>query len=514
MTSIITILTITLIECVFGVIYVDLKNFIVPNGVNVFHGRFNSNGVYKLIIYQPNSIKLVKFGDCILFPRSFVSKAQKFLDYKLAIELFLDNSNKFALIHKFTSNLDSSFTYQRFSFKLNPDCFTFITIDQLLTHIETDVFLSFDVSSNHCHPFLKVTTQMLNENEIKLYSITDRFYNVKFNGIEAPKYSIGSVYDSKFSAAVCYNKIDVLTSSCIKIAIFNRNSKKIVQIDNGFKLEFSLRKFLGVKYWFLTKKSTDPVHDIRIHSAIYLYDMIHSSPGVLPIVLDISENISPDLYGIEKVIGMADEWTYTLYKVKKSHQKDYAIRSVVETWTNVNKIYTPKENDQHLYVEVLRNDSKTMLFMFSYVKEDLGLKLKYEILQKSSGEEEYTKLNEEQSKVAMDEFKKIYPIKIDVTVEEEPNSLYEKRELYNEEEVFHYLSIKETNELGENITEKYRIGNVYGLYQYEVGNVESEEYRKKKTMIEGNINKKEIIIKKVEIEDINREKYEIYEPIN
>lgn len=264
----------------------------------------------------------------------------------------------------------------------------------------------------------------------------------------------------------------------------------------------------------MTKKSTDPVHDIRIQSAIYAYDVIHNAPGVLPIVLDISENVDPDLYGIEKVKGWAGEWSYTLYKVKKKYQGFQTIKSVFETSVSVQKIYTPKENVEHVYVEVLKNNQKTMLFIFSYVKENISLKLEWEVFQKSSGDQEYTKLSEQESEIAINEFKQIYPIKIDVTVEEEPTSLYEKRELSDEEETFNYFSIKETNEFGEDNSQKYTLGNIYGLYKYEIGNIECEPYREKKSIIMENANNKEIIIKKYEIEDIRRERYEIYECIN
>ncbi|XP_955157.1 uncharacterized protein TA04685 [Theileria annulata] len=520
MTSIITILTITLIECVFGVIYVDLKNFIVPNGVNVFHGRFNINSRYFMFVGDSEPISELRYGNEVIFPKENGSQ-----EYNLLVELFIINKVILVSFYVHTFNDGLLKSVNRHTISISSDKYSHISNEEFMSKINGPVLVSIDIGPKPKHPFIKSTTSEHVNYQIRRFKLAYNYNWFIFDGKSIPLYRFGYVYDSNRPAVVGYTKRPYLTDECVSISIYKSHTGYNnlfqfmfepfrIEIVDDYIRSYEMRPILGEEYWFLTEYSDDMLLDEVIMDAIKLNIWYRRHPSGMPVItLDISEIITPELFGIEKVTGSSNIWNYkyTLYKLKDKYVKEYKIKMIIDPMITNRTIHVLKNKYLKYNLEVYRNEEET--YLHNYYSDKRGKireKKKYTYVKKLRIDN-YKLLSLSEFHKIIQMFEKSYPIKLDITIDEEQPSLFEKKEISDGEMTIHHFSIKETNDFGESILNKYVFGAVYATGSFQPGNIPLEPFRKNKVMINPNINTNKFIVRnKSTFDDLNTPQYQLF----
>ncbi|XP_955154.1 uncharacterized protein TA09500 [Theileria annulata] len=521
MTSIITILTITLIECVFGVIYVDLKNFIISNGVNVFHGRFNINSRYFMFVGDSEPISELRYGNEVIFPKENGSQ-----EYNLLVELFIINKVILVSFYVHTFNDGLLKSVNRHTISISSDKYSHISNEEFIYKINRNVLVSFDIGPKPKHPFIKRSISDHVNFQMYRYKFEDKYKGFMLDGKSGPLYRFGYVYDSNRPAVVGYTKRPYLTDECVSIAIYisHPDYNNLFQfIFEPFMIElyghyirtYEMRPILGDEYWFLTEYSDVMLSDQMNRNAIRLYMLYRAHNRGLPVItIDISELASPELYGIEKVTGSSNLWNhnYTFYKLKDKFDNEYKIRLIIDSNINNRNIYVPKIKYKHFNIEVYRNEEATYVVISDKDEIMDGIRIKQSrLFKKGVNEKKYNNIKNRERKKIIQKFEKSYPIKLDITIDEEQPSLFEKKEISDGEMTIHHFSIKETNDFGESILNKYVFGAVYATGSFQPGNIPLEPFRKNKVMINPNINTNKFIVRnKSTFDDLNTPQYQLF----
>ncbi|XP_955147.1 uncharacterized protein TA09465 [Theileria annulata] len=518
MTSIITILTITLIECVFGVIYVDLKNFIISNGVNVFHGRFNINSRYFMFVGDSEPISELRYGNEVIFPKENGSQ-----EYNLLVELFIINKVILVSFYVHTFNDGLLKSVNRHTISISSDKYSHISNEEFMSKINGPVLVSIDIGPKPKHPFIKRSISDDVNFKMRRYKLENNYKGFMLDGKSGPLYRFGYVYDSNRPAVVGYTKRPYLTDECVYIAIYKSHPDYndlfqymiepfMIELYDHNVHKYDMRPILGDEYWFLTEYSDDMISNQINMNSINLYRHYRYQKTIPIITLDISELVSPELFGIQKVTGSTRNYIYKLYKHERKFEYEDRIRLIIDSNNNKRNIYIPKIKYKYFNLEVYRNDEETNVIISNENVIMNGIKNKQSrLLKKRGNEEKYNQVEDRERKKIIEKFEKSYPIKLDITIDEEQPSLFEKKELSDGEMTIHHFSIKETNDFGESILNKYVFGAVYATGSFQPGNIPLEPFRKNKVMINPNINTNKFIVRnKSTFDDLNTPQYQLF----
>ncbi|XP_955156.1 uncharacterized protein TA04680 [Theileria annulata] len=519
MTSIITILTITLIECVFGVIYVDLKNFIISNGVNVFHGRFNINSRYFMFVGDSEPISELRYGNEVIFPKENGSQ-----EYNLLVELFIINKVILVSFYVHTFNDGLLKSVNRHTISISSDKYSHISNEEFMSNINKPVLVSIDIGPKPKHPFIKSTTSDDVNFKMYRYIFEDNYKGFMFDGKSGPLYKFGYVYDSNRPSVVGYTKRPYLTDECVSIAIYKSHPDYndtfqfmiepfMIELYSHNVHKYDMRPILGDEYWFLTEYSDDMLLDELYNKPLKLYRLYKKQPYGIPLItLDISELASPEIFGIEKVTGSIGIFKYTFYKQERKFHKEKKIRLIIDSNIRYRKIYIPRIQYDTFSLELHRNDEVTYVIMNQKYEIKNGIKIKQSrLFKKRENDQKYNEVEDKERKKIIEKFEEWYPIKLDITIDEEQPSLFEKKELSDGEMTIHHFSIKETNDFGESILNKYVFGAVYATGSFQPGNIPLEPFRKNKVMINPNINTNKFIVRnKSTFDDLNTPQYQLF----
>ncbi|XP_955151.1 uncharacterized protein TA09485 [Theileria annulata] len=515
MTSIITILTITLIECVFGVIYVDLKNFIISNGVNVFHGRFNINSRYFMFVGDSEPISELRYGNEVIFPKENGSQ-----EYNLFVELFIINKVILVSFYVHTFNDGLLKSVNRHTISISSDKYSHISNEEFMSNINGPVLVSFDIGPKPKHPFIYTNISGHINYQIRTYIFSNNYKGFILYGKSGPLYKFGYVYDSNRPAVVGYTKLPYLTEESFFINIckshpdYNiiqyRIEPFMIELYNNNIHKYQIRTILGEEYWFLAEYGDDMLSNKIIMDAIKLYKSYIHQKGITLITLDISEIISPELFDIEKVTGSSNIWNYTLYKHERKFRYENRIRVITDSKIKKRNIYVQRNDYDSFSIEVYRNEEETYVIMSSEIRKLEEITNKIKICKKLEIDN-YKVLSLSEFHKIIKKFEKSYPIKLDITIDEEQPSLFEKKEISDGEMTIHHFSIKETNDFGESILNKYVFGAVYATGSFQPGNIPLEPFRKNKVVINPNINTNKFIVRnKSTFDDLNTPQYQLF----
>ncbi|XP_955146.1 uncharacterized protein TA09460 [Theileria annulata] len=517
MTSIITILTITLIECVFGVIYVDLKNFIISNGVNVFHGRFNINSRYFMFVGDSEPISELRYGNEVIFPKENGSQ-----EYNLLVELFIINKVILVSFYVHTFNDGLLKSVNRHTISISSDKYSHISNEEFMSKINGPVLVSIDIGPKPKHPFIKRSISDDVNFKMRRYKLENNYKGFMLDGKSGPLYRFGYVYDSNRPAVVGYTKRPYLTDECVYIAIYKSHPDYndlfqymiepfMIELYDHNVHKYDMRPILGDEYWFLTEYSDDMISNQINMNSINLYRHYRYQKTIPIITLDISELVSPEIFGIEKVAGSIANWKYTLYKLMDNFENNLAVKTVIDSKIEYRSILINKRDYYKLNIEVYRNEEETYVIQQrSYEKRNSTINI-YDIHKLKLEMKKYNQLKDKEGTKIIQMFEKSYPIKLDITIDEEQPSLFEKKEISDGEMTIHHFSIKETNDFGESILNKYVFGAVYATGSFQPGNIPLEPFRKNKVMINPNINTNKFIVRnKSTFDDLNTPQYQLF----
>ncbi|EAN31201.2 hypothetical protein TpMuguga_03g00899 [Theileria parva strain Muguga] len=501
MTSIITILIIELIECVFGINYVDVKNYNISLGVNVFHGRFDKDCKYFMFVGDLEPITQLRFGNELIFPNDTGSN-----NYNLFVEMFIKNNIKLVSFYVHTFHKGLLKEVKRKVISISCDTYSYI-------------------GPRPKHPFIN---RMISEHDnscVETYYIYGYYKDFTLDGKSGPRYSFGYVYDSGHPVVVGYTKYPYIIDECEtfylrkRIFTYNHPTQLISEpfmtefrISNKYKYE--LRSILGIKYWFLKQYNDELLLNQAYRNSIKFYKIYVNHAGIPLVTLDISELVTPKIFGLEKVTGsMANNWTYKLYKLKKEYESDCIIRMVIDSRIdNRNRVVFFQRHGNTSYdIEVYENNEQKYIFDYYRPKTEDSMIKKLKIYTKKDKQNKFKKIKNKEHKNTVKMMKKCHPIKLDVTVDEEQPSLFKKKEISNKELTIHHFSINETNDFGESILNKYVFGRVFRTTSFELGNIPQEPFRKHRVMIVGDINTNKFIVRnKSTLDNLNTPQYQLF----
>ncbi|EAN31198.1 putative integral membrane protein [Theileria parva strain Muguga] len=513
----ITILIIGLIECVFGINYVDVKNYNISRGVNVFHGRFGTDDKYFMFVGDLEPITQLRFGNELIFPNDTGSN-----NYNLFVEMFIKNNIKLVSFYVHTFHKGLLKEVKRKVIKLYSDTYSYISNEEFMFNIDKPILVSIDIGPRPKHPFI---TRFISEHDkscVKKYYIVNKYHAFKFDGKSSPRYKFGYVYDLDHPVVVGYTKRPYLIEKCVMIEIsknfrfnclfqlFYKYTTIILHDVNEQRYE--LRPILGKKHWFLKYYTDEMISNELNLNAIKLYKSYTHDKGMPLITLDISGISSPEIFGIEKITGsMANNWTYILYRLKNEYQNHYKIRMVIDPTIERRNIYIQRKKYINYNLEVYVNNEEIYVCNRYDVKLENMIIKETKLLNKKSGKEKYKNLNTSGYKKIFKNIEEWLPIKLDVTVDEEQPSLFEKKEISNKELTIYHFSINETNDFGESILNKYVFGRVYQTTSFQFGNIPQEPFRKHRVMIVGDINTNKFIVRnKSTLDNLNTPQYQLF----
>ncbi|EAN31204.2 hypothetical protein TpMuguga_03g00463 [Theileria parva strain Muguga] len=494
----ITILIIELIECVFGVNYVDVKNYNISRGVNVFYGRFNKFGKYFMFVGDLEPITQLRFGNELIFPNDTGSN-----NYNLFVEMFIKNNIKLVSFYVHTFHKGLLKEVKRKVIRLYSDTYSYI-------------------GPKPKHPFVTRLISEYSNSYLKTCKFINDYKGFIFDGISSPRYIFGYVYDSNHPAVVGYTMYPYLIDECFSITTltshfnFNILSKRFYEIsvietsDNNVQ-KYEMRPILGEECWFLIEYTNEMISNEAILNAIKLYKF-YSNNKVMPfITLDISELASPEIFGIEKVTGLTGIYTYKMFKLKEEFENNCKIRMVIDPTIRRRNIFIQKKKYIKYNVEVYRNIEETYVFNRYSIKIGDIIMKELIIYKKGTYEEQYVSVIQNAYKQILKMIDDLHPIKLDVTIDEEQPSLFEKKEISNKEMTIHHFSINETNDFGESILNKYVFGRVFRTTSFELGNIPQEPFRKHRVMIVGDINTNKFIVRnKSTLDDLSTPQYQLF----
>ncbi|EAN31205.1 putative integral membrane protein [Theileria parva strain Muguga] len=511
----ITILIIGLIECVFGINYVDVKNYNISRGVNVFHGRFGTDDKYFMFVGDLEPITQLRFGNELIFPNDTGSN-----NYNLFVEMFIKNNIKLVSFYVHTFHKGLLKEVKRKVIKLYSDTYSYISNEEFMFNIDKPILVSIDIGPRPKHPFI---TRFISEHDkscVKKYYIVNKYHAFKFDGKSSPRYKFGYVYDLDHPVVVGYTKRPYLIEKCVMIEIsknfrfnclfqlFYKYTTIILHDVNEQRYE--LRPILGKKHWFLKYYTDEMISNELNLNAIKFYGCYINNRGIPVVTLDISELASPEIFGIEKVTGTVNNWTYKLYKLKKKYENDYKIKMVLDSKIKRKNIYCQRNHYIKYNIEVYINSEETYVCnRYNLILENVIVK-ELRMYMKKTNEQKYSYVYIDDG-IIVKMIDDLHPIKLDVTIDEEQPSLFEKKEISNKELTIYHFSIKETNDFGESILNKYVFGRVYQTTSFQFGNIPQEPFRKHRVMIVGDINTNKFIVRnKSTLDNLSTPQYQLF----
>ncbi|UKJ88849.2 hypothetical protein MACJ_002095 [Theileria orientalis] len=214
-----------------------------------------------------------------------------------------------------------------------------------------------------------------------------------------------------------------------------------------------------------------------------------------PIILDIAERVSPELFGIEKVTGGLGNGDYVLYQMKKKYSNHYKIRTIVDTDCDNMEIFEMDDRFIFSSIEVFSNRYRKIVVINSMLKDGNDLVRRQDMLKKmNEGQECYRRVGGMTKVLIYASLEQNFPVRINLFLDERETSVYESKETNEENENFIMFNIKESDGRGMRYVFKYVFGDILEKRKYKMGNVPEEPCIKDYDVLKKNIFQTEVIV--------------------
>ncbi|UVC54274.1 hypothetical protein MACJ_003811 [Theileria orientalis] len=493
--------------------YVDVKISYISEGVVVHHGTYLKNGTYKMFLGEKDPLEEVFYGNARLYPPRLDTKDPN--EHQLIVEMFNTGNRRFVVVHNYSFAGDAQVGYGRIFFELGMDTYIEVDMPSMVSVITGTVNLSVDIGPIHRHPFIMRTVEDLTTERKVTYKVVDEFNRIPLDGINAPKYSIGCVYDSTTPAVIGYTKMNYLHDKCLSFTVdYKFNAEKVTIKTINYILIFERRTILNLPVWYLVLRPESTFLGEEIKNALAVYEKLENHwERYMLVTVDISDNVTSDLYAVEKVMGLAGEWKYALYQVKREFVNTYQIRAVIDLTTQIVKIHRVDKMAANTTVEVYTSSDDTVVIVTSYLKHGMIQDKEVEVYEKrNSNYIGFSKMVEPAKTAVLESFMRMYPISLGVVIGEKPNATYGRKEITGGQFKFLYFYLRDSDFRGNDLRQKYRFAYVWERNPYECGNIPVDCWSKRTRVVSRDLNTRKFMIRNTySALPVDVKSYEIYQ---
>ncbi|BAM41128.1 conserved hypothetical protein [Theileria orientalis strain Shintoku] len=513
MAVIVCVLAMMLLKCNCTKMYVDVKINYMSEGVIVHHGTYLKNGSYKMFLGEKDPLEVVFYGNSRLYPPRLETKDPN--SHQLIVEVFHTGTRMFVVVHNYSFLGDDPVGYGRIFFELGMDTYIEVDLPAMVTVITSTVHLSVDIGPKHRHPFIMRTVEDLTTEKKVTYKVVETFNRIPLDGINAPKYAIGYVYDSTAPAVIGYTKMNYLHDKCLSFTVdYKFNAEKVTIKAVNYILIYERRTILNMPVWYLVLRPESIFLEDEVKNALAVYEKLENHwERYLLVTVDISDNVTSDLYGVEKIMGIAGEWKYALYQVKREFVNTYQIRAVVDVTTQVVKIHRVDKMAANTTVEVYTSADDTVVIVTSYMKNGMIQDKEVEVYEKrNTNFIGFSKMVDPAKTNVLESFVAMYPICLGVVIGDKPNATYGRKEITGGQFKFLYFYLRDSDFRGNDLRDKYRFAYVWERNPYDCGNVTVDGWSKRTRVVNRELNTRKFMIRNTySAQPVDVKSYEIYQ---
>eukprot|EP00375_Theileria_parva_P000820 XP_763490.1 hypothetical protein [Theileria parva strain Muguga] len=215
-----------------------------------------------------------------------------------------------------------------------------------------------------------------------------------------------------------------------------------------------------------------------------------------PIIIDISELISSELFGVEKTLGVLGSWRYTLYQLNENNKELFKIRSVMDLTSDDVVIWVINDSAQDTTVEVYQTADRTIVAVGFTYYSSLGAIREVHMFDRctESGKVIYKEVFGNEKNELITSLELMGPIALNISIDNAPTSLYRSEIRVDSNGIHKHFYINEPDGHAIDHSEKYVFGNISSKRIYEVGNIPMEKYWNEGLVIARLINKQNIVV--------------------
>ncbi|XP_955160.1 uncharacterized protein TA04705 [Theileria annulata] len=487
------ILVITKFSLFSNCAFLELKSHTISQGVRVSHGHLVPNGKYKLFMGYEERIILVKCGEQTIYPKI----NQDISNDECLVELLEKDEHEYLIISVFVKKSAESILSKRTYYRLIND--EFIEVEPIIVLNETggEVFLYFNINPGFKHPFIKKKSRIDEKHKYVKYTIAEQFKNFTINQKNDIQYKFGIAYDPLISTVVGFKIFKSFVDSFDSVTFTYRLILKKLEFNIGPKtITYVKTRYYCRKIWSASVENPSDFDHIDKSIA---YETLNYMDGkgvrFNPTIIDVSELISPEIFGVEKTVGLLGSWSYTLYQMSKEDEL-FRIRSVLDLNSDDIIIWVINDSAKSATVETYKMGERTIVTVGFTYYTSLGAIREVRIFDRcvESGNVVYKEFwgNKKNELIAVLEL--MGPIALNISIDNAPTSLYRTEIRFETNGIHRHFYINEPDGNAIDHSEKYVFGDISTRRIYEVGNIPIEKYFDEGLKIDIPINKQSITL--------------------
>ncbi|UKK01222.2 hypothetical protein MACK_002035 [Theileria orientalis] len=431
-----------------------------------------------MFVGDEDPIEKVYYGSQLLYPHD----PELDQGTKCLVETFEKEQKRHYRIYIVSQITNIRTTHRKYDYREDDNKVNRIIKLMFVKRNSRTMYINIDISSDKIHPFMDKTIDTSSGNNIIKYKMKKDFNKAFFNGKSTIKYKFGNVYDSTTPIVVGYKIFDEFMTEADSLSLYYKNDRleglschkdsttlNYVKNDNGLRT-----------LWFaIPDLSADLIDDDKIlaQSVLNKPEIQFLSPELL--MLDVSELMTPSLFGIDKTVGTRGIWDYTLYSVNKKYKQFFKLAKIVDSLRITPLIHSVGDYAIETIVERYEISGAVVLFVTSTIPGPVG-NFKNVIgfsLQNCGGRDFWNQLTPNETTNYIGSLERSGPIEIDVSIRDEPTSVYSDETSFDQNGFYLNISINEPDGLA--IEEgKYVFGKIKDKQPYEEGNIPSDPFQK------------------------------------
>ncbi|BAM41124.1 conserved hypothetical protein [Theileria orientalis strain Shintoku] len=490
----------TLLLCICNFIFfancseIDLKTYQITGNVNVFHGYYSKSGKYKMLVGYEDPIEKVYYGSQLVYP----DDPEDDKGTKCFVEIFDVYRTINYRIYIVSENPEISDIYKRINYVDDKGVLIKIPKLKFTRRQARKIYLNIDVSNDKIHPFIDKTFGTSDGNNTIECKTKDHYHGWSFSGTHTVSYNFGNAYDSTTPIVVGYKMFDEFMTEFGGVTYYYKNNRlEGLSFDKGdVKLNY-IKDFDGPQtLWIAIPSSlTDLVDDKKklAHSIMNKPELQPLPAGLL--MVDVSEEITPSLFGIDKTVGKMGIWHYTLYSVNEKYKQNFKLARIVDSMATNPVLYALGDYATESVVEKYKRNGSILLFITSTIPGSVGnfKSVSSFIWRNQGGTEAWNQLTLTDISYFVKSLNRSGPVQIDVAIHDEPTYVYSKSISEDQNGFYIDLSIKEPDGLAieEN---KYLFRSIKGKQTYERGNMPTDPFKKAVYFLSEYSNSRNVVI--------------------